>query len=122
MRYHAVASCRSVEWRATDGTFSIHHDRDHNRSISGAFISRPLCLCSSGCMLRINISGMSTMKAFLKRLVRDEEEQDLIEYALLAGFISLVAVTAITQVGQGINSVYNNINSQVQSIPGGAGS
>ena len=62
------------------------------------------------------------MKALLKRLVRDEEAQDLIEYALLAGFISLVAVTAITQVGQGINSVYNNINSQVQSIPGGAGS
>lgn len=62
------------------------------------------------------------MKALFKKFVREEQGQDLIEYALLAGFISLVAVTAITQVGQGINGVYGNINSQVQAIPGGGGS
>jgi pilus assembly protein Flp/PilA len=61
---------------------------------------------------------MSTMKAMLKRFVREEEGQDLIEYALLAGFISLVAVVAITQVGVGVNGVYNNINAQVAAIPG----
>ena len=32
------------------------------------------------------------MNNLLNRLVRDEQGQDLIEYALLAGFISLVAV------------------------------
>jgi pilus assembly protein Flp/PilA len=58
------------------------------------------------------------MKAMLRRLVREEEGQDLIEYALLAGFISLVAVLAITQVGVGVNNVYTNINTQVQAIPG----
>jgi pilus assembly protein Flp/PilA len=58
------------------------------------------------------------MKALLKRFVREEEGQDLIEYALLAGFISLVAVVAITNVGAGVNGVYNNINAQVQAIPG----
>jgi pilus assembly protein Flp/PilA len=62
------------------------------------------------------------MKALLKRFVREEEGQDLIEYALLAGFISLVAVAAITQVGIGVNGVYSNINSQVQAIPGASGS
>lgn len=62
------------------------------------------------------------MKALLKRFVRDEEGQDLIEYALLAGFISLVAVTAITQVGTGVSGVYTNINTQVWQIPGAAGS
>jgi pilus assembly protein Flp/PilA len=62
---------------------------------------------------------MFHMKALFKRFVREEEGQDLIEYALLAGFISLVAVAAITSVGQGINGVYNNINSQVAAIPGG---
>jgi pilus assembly protein Flp/PilA len=61
------------------------------------------------------------MKALFKRFVREEQGQDLIEYALLAGFISLVAVAAITQVGQGVNNVYENINSQVQAIPGGGG-
>lgn len=62
------------------------------------------------------------MKALLKRFVREEAGQDLIEYALLAGFISLVAVVAITQVGTGVNSVYGNINTQVASIPGASGS
>ena len=59
------------------------------------------------------------MKALFNRFVREEKGQDLIEYALLAGFISLVAVAAITQVGAGINGVYGNINTQVQAIPGG---
>ena len=62
------------------------------------------------------------MKALLKRFVREEAGQDLIEYALLAGFISLVAVLAITNVGTGINTVYANINTKVASIPGGSGS
>jgi Flp pilus assembly pilin Flp len=58
------------------------------------------------------------MKALLKRFVKNEEGQDLIEYALLAGFISLVAVAAITSVGVGVNGVYGNINAQVAAIPG----
>jgi pilus assembly protein Flp/PilA len=58
------------------------------------------------------------MKNLMKRLVREEEGQDLIEYALLAGFISLVAVTMITNVGAGVNGVYSNINTQVHNIPG----
>jgi pilus assembly protein Flp/PilA len=57
------------------------------------------------------------MKNLFNRFVRDDQGQDLIEYALLAGFISLVAVTAITNVGSGVNTVYGNINSQVAAIP-----
>jgi pilus assembly protein Flp/PilA len=60
------------------------------------------------------------MKALLTKFVREDAGQDLIEYALLAGFISLVAVAAIKQVGTGVNGVYNNINTQVAAIPGGA--
>ena len=59
------------------------------------------------------------MKDFISRLVRDEAGQDLIEYALLAGFISLVAIAAIDSVGTGVNSVYNVIDGQGQAIPGG---
>lgn len=59
------------------------------------------------------------MKNLFQRFVREEQGQDLIEYALLAGFISLVAVAAIKNVGRGVNGVYNNINSQVAQIPGG---
>jgi Flp pilus assembly pilin Flp len=53
------------------------------------------------------------------RFVREDDGQDLIEYALLAGFISLVAVVAITAVGEGVNEVYGNIQAQVEAIPGG---
>ncbi len=56
------------------------------------------------------------MKKF-KNFVNDESGQDLIEYALLAGFISLVAVVAITNVGTGVNTVYGNIDTQVSLIP-----
>jgi pilus assembly protein Flp/PilA len=62
------------------------------------------------------------MKSLLNRFTRDDQGQDLIEYALLAGFISLVAVVAITNVGTGVNAVYNNIDGQVKKIPGGTGS
>jgi pilus assembly protein Flp/PilA len=58
------------------------------------------------------------MQNLLKRFVRDEQGQDLIEYALLAGFISLVAVAMIRAVGTGVNNVYSGINSQVAAIPG----
>ncbi len=56
------------------------------------------------------------------QILLNDNGQDLIEYALLAGFISLVAVVAITNVGAGVNAVYGNINGQVAAIPGGSGS
>ena len=62
------------------------------------------------------------MKNLFNRFVREEAGQDLIEYALLAGFISLVAVVAITNVGTGVNTVYTNIDGQVDAIPAGTGS
>ena len=64
----------------------------------------------------------SHMKSLLVRFTREDQGQDLIEYALLAGFISLVAVVAITNVGTGVNAVYTNIDSQVKTIPAGTGS
>jgi pilus assembly protein Flp/PilA len=60
------------------------------------------------------------MKNLFSKFVREENGQDLIEYALLAGFISLVAVVAITNVGTGVNAVYNNIDTPVKAIPGGS--
>ncbi len=62
------------------------------------------------------------MKNMFRRMLVEDAGQDLIEYALLAGFISLVAVVAITNVGTGVNAVYNSIDAQVKAIPGGTGS
>jgi pilus assembly protein Flp/PilA len=53
------------------------------------------------------------MKALLVRLMRDDAGQDLIEYALLAAFIALAAVLAITSVGGGINTLFNKVNTDL---------
>ena len=46
------------------------------------------------------------MLKFIKRLLVKSDGQDLIEYALLASLIAVVAVGAVTQVGQTINTVF----------------
>jgi Flp pilus assembly pilin Flp len=55
------------------------------------------------------------MKKFLARFVREDEGQDLIEYALLAAFIALVAVVMIISVGTGVNLIYAQVNTQVSN-------
>jgi len=57
---------------------------------------------------------------WLKCLLSDDEGQNLIEYAVLVGFIALVAVAAITSVGKSVNGVFNKISAQVKAIPGAA--
>lgn len=52
-------------------------------------------------------------------LARDERGQDLIEYGLLASFISLIAVAVIMSLGTSVNGMYGVIDGQVQAIPGG---
>ena len=55
------------------------------------------------------------MKRLLVRFVREDEGQDLIEYALLAAFIALVAVVMIISVGTGVNLIYSQVNTQVSN-------
>ena len=47
----------------------------------------------------------------------DDEGQDLIEYSLLAGLISLVAVTIILNLGTSVNGVWTGLDSSMGSIP-----
>ena len=49
------------------------------------------------------------MLAKMKRLFRNEEGQDMIEYALLAAFISIVAIVAIKAIGPLVLAIYNNV-------------
>ena len=53
------------------------------------------------------------MKETLRRLTVETSGQDLIEYALLAGFISLAAVLAIGNVGTALNGVWNGVDNQM---------
>ena len=45
----------------------------------------------------------------IKMFVRDEEGQDLIEYALLVALISLVCVVALTDAGDQVNLIFEQI-------------
>ena len=49
----------------------------------------------------------------IARFVRDEQGQDLIEYALLAGFISLAVVAAVTNVGTSLDALYDNVETKI---------
>ncbi len=45
----------------------------------------------------------------LRSLVRNDEGQDLLEYALLVALIALVAVVAITTAGTNVNTIFERI-------------
>ena len=45
----------------------------------------------------------------LVKSVRNEEGQDLLEYALLVALIALVAIGAVTLAGQSVSTVFTNI-------------
>ena len=52
------------------------------------------------------------MKAFanvISSFVRNEEGQDLLEYALLVALIALVAVGAVTAAGLKVNTIFSQI-------------
>ena len=48
------------------------------------------------------------MKNLLRRLWRDEEGQDLVEYALLVVLISLAAIAAMNNLASGISDAFSN--------------
>ena len=48
---------------------------------------------------------MDRLVTMIGRLARREDGQDLLEYAMLCALIALVAVGAVTQVGNTINTV-----------------
>jgi pilus assembly protein Flp/PilA len=46
---------------------------------------------------------------FFSRLIREEQGQDMVEYALLAAFISIVAIVTIRNIGPLVDAVYQNV-------------
>jgi Flp pilus assembly pilin Flp len=49
----------------------------------------------------------------IQMILNREEGQDLIEYALLVGFISLAAVAAISGISAELKSIYSSIAGQL---------
>jgi pilus assembly protein Flp/PilA len=55
------------------------------------------------------------MKNLIARFVREEEGQDLVEYALLLALIALAAVTAMGLLGTAINQKYQSASATLSS-------
>jgi pilus assembly protein Flp/PilA len=54
---------------------------------------------------RIHMSVLNFVKSF----VRDNEGQDLLEYALLVALIAPVAIVAVTAAGTAVSDIFTNI-------------
>jgi pilus assembly protein Flp/PilA len=50
------------------------------------------------------------MEKLFVRFVREEAGQDIIEYALLAAFISVVAYTILITIGTDVKSIYTTVD------------
>ena len=55
------------------------------------------------------------MKQFVIRLAREEEGQDLVEYAFLITFIALACIVGMQQLGTAINNNYRSISNSLAS-------
>ena len=60
------------------------------------------------------------MKNLLKRLLSEDRGQDVIEYALLAAGISVVAIPTVPGIGTYIGGVWTYISGAVDQIPNAA--
>jgi Flp pilus assembly pilin Flp len=56
------------------------------------------------------------MKSLFLRLLRDEQGQDLVEYALIVAAVGLALITTVNQLSQGIVSLYSSITQDLSSI------
>lgn len=59
------------------------------------------------------------MRRVLKRLWKEQDGQDLTEYALLVVLIALAAITAMQTLATGIVSVFTNAAANLTSTAGG---
>jgi len=56
--------------------------------------------------------------SFLLDFLREEEGQDLIEYALLVALIALVCVGALITAGSQVNAIFTNISARLTTAAG----
>lgn len=56
------------------------------------------------------------MRELLLRFIKDEQGQDLVEYALIVAAVGLALITTVNQLSQGIVSLYQSITGDLSSI------
>jgi pilus assembly protein Flp/PilA len=58
---------------------------------------------------------METLKRHYLRLINNDEGQDMVEYALLAGFIAVAAGAILPDISVGISTIFSKMQSVVSA-------
>jgi Flp pilus assembly pilin Flp len=56
------------------------------------------------------------MMSLVRRFVREEEGQNVVEYALVLTLVAVAAIAGLTLAGSGINNWWSAIGNYVQSL------
>jgi pilus assembly protein Flp/PilA len=56
------------------------------------------------------------MKTFIVNFLKEEDGQDLVEYALIVAAVGLALISTVSQLGQAISSLYTSITGDLSSI------
>jgi Flp pilus assembly pilin Flp len=56
------------------------------------------------------------MKNVMMNFLREEDGQDLVEYALIVAAVGLALISTVNQLAQGISSLYTSITGDLSSI------
>jgi pilus assembly protein Flp/PilA len=56
------------------------------------------------------------MKEFFVNLLKEEQGQDLVEYALIVAAVGLALITTVNQLSTAIVSLYSSITTDLSSI------
>jgi pilus assembly protein Flp/PilA len=69
----------------------------------------------------IKDARITQMKKLLAKFIRDDAGQDLIEYGLLIGIITVGAIAAITTIGPKVETYFSTLSGNLPDAPGGGG-
>jgi pilus assembly protein Flp/PilA len=61
---------------------------------------------------------MDTFVSYITRVVREEEGQDMVEYALLVGLISVAAIAALILARNAIVTLWNAVTAALATATG----
>jgi pilus assembly protein Flp/PilA len=56
------------------------------------------------------------MRTLFNRFIRDEQGQDLVEYALIVAAVGLALITTVNQLSAAVVSLYQSITGDLASI------
>ncbi len=56
------------------------------------------------------------MKKIITNFLKEEDGQDLVEYALIVAAVGLALISTVSQLGQAISSLYTSITGDLSSI------